>query len=302
MVLLGLVNYFGGSLWTLIKWLIKSPLTIVLGVILVLLGSGQGIVQLLYGVKGLVNYVGGAGLLYNLVLFTFLLVTIVLIALSKVVAIKNIFVSAVSGIFITSGAVYLYQFVTAGTANYFSTKITFVAFMLVTVFFAAALLAVFSDYLFPAMGQVVGSLFIICLVVFIPVASNMDLGTSDQQGIGSPNYATGKRFLSEYSAGQIGQLLVNQKIDNSNFVIYKHLNYPEDVTTTHFVQMMSRKPIPLCAQHVTGDLINSWKLDPQVVIQCANGKDFYVMTATANYQEIVKKFAGHPNIKVIQSS
>jgi hypothetical protein len=214
----------------------------------------------------------------------------------------TIFAVGASGGLLTSGGVYLYQFITNGGANYFSIKLTFVTLLILSVFAIAGLLILFMEKVGDKSGKMVNAIFLSSAITFLPMASNLELGTSPILGIGAPNYAFGERFLSQTSASQVLQLIKERKVDNANFLMFKQFRYAEDVSTSHFVQMLSKKPIPICKNGIELGITDNWEsVDTDYVKECVKDEDFYIITSWRTHDKLVAAFADTPNVKLILS-
>lgn len=300
-VLIGLVAFFRGSMMAFLRWLFKSPWALLCIIGLLGAASIQGVVQVLYGSNDLVNMPGGINDINTTFTGLFLALSVAAILYFRASAAKNVIVAMLSGAFMISGGVYLYQFASSGTASYFSTKAGYVAFLLIFAFGAASLLAFFNNVTIGEVSPVAKMCLILALVVYLPIASNLNLGTSPQLGIGSLNYVFGRRFLSEYSASQVVELLNDHKLNQGSFAMYKHLGFAEDITTTHFANMVAHNSSRDCKE-LQGTMSSFWKLDAQALLGCAGGGDTYVITSNQSYQEVQDALKGNPKATIILSN
>lgn len=200
------------------------------------------------------------------------------------------------------GLVYLYQYATNGQANYFSIKITYITITLLAVFAGAALLELAHRYSDKGGDKLVGALFVVGLVVFLPMSSNLELGSSPILGIGTPQYIAGNRFMSEKTANQVAELLEEKKIFDTNLVVFKHTGYAEDITGTHFIDMLSRKRMNYCEGETLGDLTSGWKIRPENLRPCIKDKEnFYILASGQNIAELKKEYSDLDNVHIMLS-
>jgi hypothetical protein len=302
-VLAVLLTVFNSSIIALLKWFFsRNPLYILAALVALFLGMMQGFVQLKYGVEGLVNWPGGSGNLNYIILTLFLAAGCVTFVLNKNSLLTKLFAASLAGALLVPGAVYVYQFYTNGTANYFSIKATYITLTLLGVFAGACLVALAERFEARA-GTLTAALFAVGLIVFLPMTSNLELGTSPVLGIGTPSYLKGDRFLSKTTARQVAQLVLDHKLKDDNMLMLKHQRYAEDITVTHFGDMLSRRPMRHCESERLGDVTSGWKLQKGMFLDCIKGRgDFYIIASSVNYQELKQQYKGHPQVHIILSN
>lgn len=300
--LLGLSVYFNGELIICLKWLVSKPLTALTSIVLLLLGCLQGWVQLRYGSGDLINETGGTIPIYAQVMFPLLLLVLVVLFTKKSRVVSSAFTVISSGIFLTAGSVYFYQIASAGHASYYSAKIALIACIVIMAFAGASILAILSDWATNRREYVPGIFFAASLVFFLPVAAGVDLSSTPGIAIGSVNYALGQRFLSEKTAAYLSKLIVKKQIINGNFVLYKGYNRLEDVTTTHFIDMLSRQPHPGCEQNIEYQEHYHWSLSSGLIASCAGGSKFYIIASKNNFVAVTNYFHRYPNVVILNDN
>jgi hypothetical protein len=296
MVALGLAQHFVSwrAAWL---WARKHWLAIVLAVVLVGIASLQGVIQLLYGVKDLVNVPGGITPINKTVVFVVLLASLGMVAYGSNKPVKNLFVVATSGAMMIAGAIFLFQVVSSGQATYFSVKISIVAMLLIFAFFAAAVLVLVQDRM-AGKNWLHGTALIMGLVLFMPITSGMALGTGED-GLGSVNYIKGERYMAPVTAGVLSDLIVNKHAVNANVIVYRQQSYPEDIQGTHFMDVLPRHEISACRGGLEQHLVAGWSVSPDELKACAGKDDVYLVVAAKGYSQSLVDYADTPNIKVV---
>lgn len=253
-----------------------------------LLGAAfiQVIIQLLYDQKsGQLNEPGAIGVLNVYLLVIMLFACLTLAWQRKVTITKSLMISG-AGVFLLAGYIYAYQYYTVGLTSYYSTKVGFLVLLVLFVFGGGVLVATIQK-LTEGLKPVVTTGAIVCLIGVLPLVTSMDLSVL--------TYATGSfRKLSPYSASQIANLLATDKGQHANVVNLKQLDYDEDLVTTHFVKMLSRKDIE--CQRVMIYYLLSGQQDKliQQIRGCSEQQHqrFYVLASNNNYSLLQKAFAG----------
>lgn len=294
MVALGLCAHFASfkSFWS---WIRRFWPVVLVCVAIVSVAALQGVVQLLYGVKDLVNVPGGINPINATVVLSFLLAATVIIGYSAKQSFKTLYTVSLSGAMAIAGMVYIYQYVTSGQATYFSTKIAFVAMLLILVFFAVAFISLIQDHV-SKNGWLQGGAFVVGIVLFMPIAGGVPLGTTPENGIGSIDYVTGTRYLDPATANVVSGLILDKDAFNANLIVYRQQNYSEDVQTTHFSNMLIRKEIPSCRTQTDVELTAGWTVNPDHLKQCLPNEKTYLVVSSKNYDQALLDYADTPNI------
>ena len=304
MVFTALIIFHEGSAFKLAKWLISRPRILITSIILILLASSQGFVQILFG-GGLtgINGIGNAGNMHYSIMFPLLLFILVIILIIKHrSSLTNMFIACMGGAFFISGTIFYYQLISSGSSGYYSNKINILTFVLLFIFVAVSLIFIFYEYLSAYKSKIIAILFTVGLIMFIPAGSKINNGNLSTVGITSIQYILGKRFLSETSASQISSLLISKQIQSDNLIVYKDLGYAEDTEATYLVPTLSNKVIPICFSEIQHEIFSQWNIKPSVVINCARNSKFFIIASSKDYNRLETDFKGHPNIDIILSS
>ncbi|MEK7599575.1 MAG: hypothetical protein AAB462_00880 [Patescibacteria group bacterium] len=294
LVLMGLLSIFSEDFKAAFKWFVSS-LPVVAGTLLLLgLASIQGILQILYSTKvNQLNEDGGIAPTNYTILFGLFVIAMVLIYITKSSALKKTFAAALSGSLLLTSGIYFYQFISAGRQTYYSVKLSFLPFMLLAVL-VGSVFVLFAEKIKPQVGVMGAFIFTASLLAFVPVASNMNLLNL--------KYIDGAfRNLSPYTASQVSDVLINGGGARGNIIVTKHLNYEEDVITTHFLNMMSRE-YTFCEKTITWYQISSQdsKLT-DLIRSCAKenpSQQYFVLASSINYAGLKTSLEQTPNIKV----
>lgn len=278
------------------EWIRQNFITVGAAIIVGLLGMAQVYVQVSYSVNyNLLNTDGGIWAI-NLLAFLLLLIVTLLIysRLSRLSSVYRSFIVLFAPTAVMAGLIYVYQFLTAGKATYYSTKMAYVPFMIVMVFGFAGLVSFVSWYRLRE-GSFISVLLIVSVLAVIPYIFNMDLQLL--------NYARGKaRKLSPYTASQLADLINRKEASHDNVVVFKGLDYEEDVITTNYLGMLSREQTS-CQSEITWEQITGQKDNLIQTIQHCAGTDsnhpFYVFASATTMPQLSQVFSGSPTVKLI---
>jgi hypothetical protein len=248
------------------------------------------------GVNDHLNVAGGIDPLNHLLLVLCLIVSFSFFLFGKFKELSHVFAASTLGVTLLSGLIYTYQFMSAQAENYYSIKIGHLAFLILFLFAASAAVAGANNVAHIPRANFL--LLLITLGIFIPQATgiNMDILA----------YAKGgSRKLSSYSAAQVMGLAGSKANLEANVVMFKELDYEEDIITTHFIDMLSRTD-PDCQHNILNSMIVRKR--QQVVdgiAACSNeqNKVFTVISSSHNFQELTEYYrVKAPLVHVILSN
>ena len=277
-------------------WILHNKLYAALFSIALVVACSQGFIQILYGVKTKpLDETGGIAPINSLLFAVLALASIMSAYNTPKKSVKVVLVLLSFGSAGLAGLVYYYQYITAGLPTYYSTKLGYIAFLLLFIDAGAYFICMTNKYIVNKIGALHAGYFVSALVVFIPLLTNLNLS--------SINYVLGKRNLSEYSASQTAQLMIAHKIDRGNFIMYKKLNYNEDLITTHFVQLFSNS-YTVCEQGIQYDLLtaNESSMLSRIKYCASNGVPYYIISSSITHAGLKKYYKKYHNIHVLLSN
>jgi hypothetical protein len=295
-VLLTSYILYGKGLWPFILY-IKRPRILLPLATLLFAPVVQVALWLLYGgVSDHLNTPGGIEPLNRSILIIVLIAVCLTYLLGKLKEVNQLFIGSLIGALSLSGLVYAYQLSSIQMENYYSIKLAHLAFVLLAVFGAGALAIYARDIARKQMF--IGALFVMSLLIFVPQAV--------QANISSIGYLRGHlRKLSSYSSSQIIELLSKDSNTHANIVVFKELDYEEDVLTTNFLKMLSRINEP-CQKGIFNSLIvGQRELLVSQIADCAKeeNRPFTVIASNKNYDELSTYYKQHePHVHVVLSN
>ncbi len=282
-------NFNSIKKWLLNSWLRFSILLLLLG-----LSVAQAAVQLLYGQKGQIQEDGGI-MTPNYLLIFGVLITVLGFLTTKKNNLRSLFMVLVSGPMILAGIVYVYQLFTVGEPLYYSAKLGILALCVLLVFAASMVQYIFSK-LFNQSNFLTSLTFIIAFSVFMPLA--VGAKTDALRFLSSKNW-----MLSTTSADQVLKLYpVAER--GKNIIVYKELDYEEDLVASHFFTVTSRVNVECRKNAVWGLLSGQDDLVNEGILRCAqeDPSTFYVISSSKNYTALKSFFANQSNIEVVLSN
>lgn len=279
------------------KSLVANPLSLVALALLVALPFFQLYLQVAFAVKhNQINEPGGIEPLNNLLFLSALIVSVWAYCAGVFKKFSVLFIGFIFMPLLLAGLIYLYQYYSAQTINYYSIKTAFIPWMLLLVF-AGSVLAYYSSELQKRIGLILTSLLAVAITLSLPQVMNIDTSTL--------SFITGRyRIMSPYSASQIANTQLEQG-DASKFIIFKELSHEEDLISTNFMKMLTRKNIE-CERLIIVSLFFQQRAELiENIDQCTSAdKDhtFNILTSSKNYDEVKARFSDTKNIKVILSN
>jgi len=280
-----------------LKSLLVNPFSLLALMLLVALPFFQFYLQIAYGVKNnQINETGGIEPLNNLLFLSALIISVWIYCVGTFKRLSSLFISFIFMPLLLAGLIYLYQYYSAQTINYYSIKTAFIPWMLLLVFTAGAL-AYYSSELQRHIGLFFMSVLVVSVTVSLPQVMNIDASTL--------SFITGRyRNMSPYSSSQIVDAQLKQG-DTAKFVILKELNYEEDLIVSNFMKMLTRKNTE-CERVIIVSLLFQQRTELlDNIDRCASmdrHHTFNIVTSSKNYDEIKSRFSGTKNINVILSN
>lgn len=202
-----------------------------------------------------------------------------------------------SSVAILCSSIYIIQVYTSGNTGYYSDKVNIllVIFLIPTI---GALMFSYAKKLIDLHGMVVGLFIVIGVFVIFPIIFTFN--PTSLRFLLAKN-----RKLSAYTSSQIVNLQrEHQKFDN-NIIIFKDLDYEEDVITTHMLNTISRKDTE-CSKNIFSSILLKDKARLiNGIILCSEENQpntYYVISSSKNNDELVSVFKNSPNIQVLLSN
>lgn len=283
----------------IIKWAKSYIPALLLFLLIVLTSSIQGIIQILYSaIPGNINADGGMWPLNYILMLSLLALSIVyLLSKDATKSISKVVLTSIISFGSVAGFISFYQFYTAGRSSYYANKVGALLFIIMFIF-VGSLIVMSVNRLKNKHGSILAFSLVVSLIFIIPLASGAD--------IRDLRFANGTdRKLSPYSASQITGLMIEKKIYNNNLFVFKDLDYEEDVISTHFINMLSRKD-PTCTQHFRWEQIAQQREKAiKNIAACADenpNTEYYIIASSKNFDELRDKLSGNANVNLLLSN
>lgn len=202
-----------------------------------------------------------------------------------------------SSIAILCSGIYIIQIYTSGNTGYYSDKVNIllIIFLIPTI---GALMFSYTKKLINLHGVVVGLFIIIGVFIIFPIMFTLN-------PISIRFLLAKNRKLSTYTSSQIVNLQREyQKLDN-NIIIFKELDYEEDVITTHMLSSISRKDTE-CSKNIFSSIMlkDKARLINSIILCSKENQSttYHVISSSKNNDELVSVFKNSPNIQVLISN
>lgn len=299
-VLLVFISSFKRPLKEIPVWILRNTLICLAAISLVAASFVQGFLQVKYSViPGNINADGGMWTINYLLFFMLLMGSLAFVAHSGTVnkGLSKTILSMIISFGTVAGYINFYQFYTAGHSSYYSSKIGALMFIVLFIF-GAAIIVVAAEKLAFIYGKLLIACISLSLILIVPLAIGADMPDL--------RFANGAdRKLSPYSSSQLTSLMYEKKIYSNNIFVLKELDYEEDVISSHFMNMLSRKA-PACVQHFTWHQISQQRESAvEDIITCAKTNpnlQYYVIVSSKNADELSRRFSVGNNITTMLSN
>lgn len=279
------------------NWIKTNWLVSIMIVVLLLITITQLLIQLKFNQKtNQLNESGGIGLIsFSLVAFASFISFIGIGNLkNKKIAVSMWYSLAAS--FLLTGTIFAYQYYSAMKPSYYAIKIGYISLIILMVFFSAVVIT-YLEKILSYLPKGVSYIILVAILIFFPYIFNIDMPEL--------SFATGKyRKLSPYSASQISSILLKNNGKENNIIVLKGLDYEEDLVTTHFLQILTRKDND-CKRNITWNILS--KNTPELfnkINACSKLTDepYIIIASSKNYEELVTVFKDNSKVQIVLSS
>jgi hypothetical protein len=202
-----------------------------------------------------------------------------------------------SSVALLCSAIYIIQIHTAAKTGYYSDKVN-ILLLILLIPIIGALMAGYTKKLVNSHGIFAGLFITIVAFIIFPMMLSIDM-TSTRFMLARD------RKLSAYSSAQITELhRIQQKFDN-NIIVFKELDYEEDIITTHMLNSISRVQSECSRNIFSSQLINDKDKLINEISRCANERPlvkYSVIASNKNYNQLRAEFKNIRNVNVILSN